>query len=431
MTTLPDPKHLGDLAFLRAELAALRQQVSTQASRIEQLEALQPAPTLAKLERLERTPASRRRMLKGMAAVAGLMVAGAATATAQAADPTPQPAGGRSGPPMPQSDGNPVLVASIVKPTSANSAPTTIQNPTVPFLSFLMFEVSNKNDITSGLFSITKRIGIVGVVGGEDDKPNDAIRIGVWGQVEPNGTAEGFGYGVLGTALFASTGTGVRGEGFYGGSFKGTSAPLYLENPTALEGPPTGLTITHNAGELYVDKIKSLYYCIETGAPGKWRKIAGKQSAPIGAIFESYPTAGTFHALPQPDRYVDTRSGFGGVTGPVTAGTIYNFALTGRPGLGSGTPASPTGRTIPAGATAVVGIFAVVNPVITAGVGFATLFPGNTPVGPIPPVANLNFVQNNITVSTSFVANISNLGKLNVVVNRPTQFLLDIVGYYL
>ncbi|MGA9152482.1 MAG: hypothetical protein WBZ36_18050 [Candidatus Nitrosopolaris sp.] len=62
----------------------------------------------------------------------------------------------------------------------------------------------------------------------------------------------------------------ANGNNGYGGSFKGTLAPLKLE-PSGAAGSPT--TSAHAVGELYVDVNGVLYFCTANGTPGTWKTV--------------------------------------------------------------------------------------------------------------------------------------------------------------
>ncbi len=81
------------------------------------------------------------------------------------------------------------------------------------------------------------------------------------------------------------------------------------------------------------------------------------------------------------------------------------------------------GRTIPAGARAVVGNATVVNP---DGPGHVTLYPSGAAR---PQVSNLNYVAGQV-VPNAFTAGLGGDGALNIFTSAATDFILDITGYY-
>jgi len=112
-------------------------------------------------------------------------------------------------------------------------------------------------------------------------------------------TGAGEGYGVIGDAAGSSgvgvlgrhtLGTGVRGEGKtgvhgkatsgngvfgesgsgYGAVLKGGRAAIRLVPATTVGKPTTG---NHQIGELYLDKVGTLFICTAAGTPGIWKKV--------------------------------------------------------------------------------------------------------------------------------------------------------------
>jgi len=80
------------------------------------------------------------------------------------------------------------------------------------------------------------------------------------------------GEGKTGLRGVSPNGAGVFGEGGsgYGGVFKGVRAQVRL-TPTGRIGKPT--TGAHQVGELYLDKVGTLFICTVTGTPGTWKKV--------------------------------------------------------------------------------------------------------------------------------------------------------------
>ncbi len=237
-----------------------------------------------------------------------------------------------------------------------------------------------------------------------------------------------------------STGAALFGTstGGYGANLKGGQAAVLI-NPTGGSGAP--ITGPHSKGEIFADNNNALFYSVDDisggGSAGVWRKLAGKQIAridnPVVGGSESYLSAGTFHLLPKPDRYIDTRISLGGVPGPILDLTTRNFAITGRPGLGLGSSAATAnGRYIPSGATAIAGVLTVLNPSVPLGsTGYVTIFAGNSAADPVPTVSNMVYTQSGVSLSVAFVVSLSAVGKINIYVRRKADILLDIQGYYL
>ncbi|MCU1396265.1 MAG: N-acetylmuramoyl-L-alanine amidase [Ilumatobacteraceae bacterium] len=201
----------------------------------------------------------------------------------------------------------------------------------------------------------------------------------------------------------AVVGTG----GGYGGAFSGSLAPLVLSAGATAGAPTAG---PHSAGELYVDSAGALFYCTTAGDGGTWVEL----SAVSGPVF---------HTLPTPERFVDTRSGLGGVTGPVNGGTTKTFQMSGRNGA-----ANNPALQIPDNATTLVGNLTVLGgPNISNG-AFVTLWPG----GPQPTVSNINVGPGGI-VANSFTVGTTATGAhrtMNVFNAQQCDYILDVTGFY-
>ena len=125
-----------------------------------------------------------------------------------------------------------------------------------------------------------------------------------------------------------------------------------------------------------------------------------------------------FHALPQPVRLLDTRPGASAFVHPdvaLTAGQTLN--LPGR--------FTHNAVTVPASAKALAGN-ATVDNTVNAPAGFATLFPGGTP---LPPTSNLNFAAGTIAPN-AFTVGLGDDGSFNLYSNTGGNFVLDVSGYY-
>jgi hypothetical protein len=85
------------------------------------------------------------------------------------------------------------------------------------------------------------------------------------------------GYGVRGEGKTgvhgkATSGNGVFGESGsgYGAVLKGGRAAIRLVPATTVGKPTTG---NHQIGELYLDKVGTLFICTVAGTPGTWKKV--------------------------------------------------------------------------------------------------------------------------------------------------------------
>jgi hypothetical protein len=127
------------------------------------------------------------------------------------------------------------------------------------------------------------------------------------------------------------------------------------------------------------------------------------------------PSGLYFHALPAPERLLDTRSGFGACA---TSGAR----------LASAAPRSVALRGcggIPAAARAVAGTATVVN-AAGGGAGFVTLYPSGAGQ---PPTSNLNYVPGQV-VPNAFTVGIGGDGAFAIFSSSPIDFIVDVTGYY-
>lgn len=101
---------------------------------------------------------------------------------------------------------------------------------------------------------------------------NHGTGAGVFGR-SINSDGDGvIGVGKVGVHGTSANGNGILGEGGtgYGGVFKGARAQVRLAPTTRIGKPTSG---THQIGELYLDKVGSLFICTVAGAPGTWKTV--------------------------------------------------------------------------------------------------------------------------------------------------------------
>jgi hypothetical protein len=215
--------------------------------------------------------------------------------------------------------------------------------------------------------------------------------IGVQGVTIGGGTPLTQGPGVLGVGN--STGVGVQAQNASGASLK-------LE-PFGT----TTLPVTSAPGQFIVLSDGSLHY-----------SYAGNTWKPMTSTVQIDPV-----------RVIDTVSGVGGITGPLAPGATAHTstAIAGAHG-------------IPAGATGIVGNFAIsgVGGALLNGYGVATIYPAGTAT---PATANINagagcFAISN-AVSVAFGTG-GSLGKLSIVWGGGgavphAQAFLDVTAYIL
>ncbi len=236
------------------------------------------------------------------------------------------------------------------------------------------------------------------------------------------GTGAGTGYGVQGISTTnngvigsSTNGNGVMAESIYGagifavtntgiaGRFDSTNGSQLVLVPT--RQPPLEDTTAHDWGEIITDYSGDLWHCAETGSPGTWRKLAGPN------------TAGALHVLPAPVRVYDSRYGTQpplGVKSPLVGGTARPLDVT----------VNSSG--VPTGATAAMVTCLLVNTV--AGAGNFTIWAN----GVARPLAN-NMVWGGTAgrFSSPAVTALDATGQCQVVSSVKTDFVLDVVGYYI
>jgi hypothetical protein len=121
------------------------------------------------------------------------------------------------------------------------------------------------------------------------------------------GRSNGSGPGIHGECLNVTSGYGVVAEG--------GMAQLRLIPSGSYSGAPT--FGTHALGEVYVDNKGVFYRAVAAGTPGVFM-----------------PMRSTV-LLPAPVRVIDTRSGKGGVTGPLPGMIWYNYSVLAAAGVPS------------------------------------------------------------------------------------------------
>ncbi|MEY2400514.1 MAG: hypothetical protein QOJ08_625 [Ilumatobacteraceae bacterium] len=191
--------------------------------------------------------------------------------------------------------------------------------------------------------------------------------------------------------LDSSGGYGVEANGFLANAlFIGTG-----ESPVALG-------LGGEIGALYVDGAGDWWGCATTEATNAvWRKLAGPD------------TAGQLHILPAPVRVYDSRSGQQPPIGPKSQ-TVPNEART------IDTTQNLSG--VPTNANAVLITLTITGPQVA---GFATAWPS----GDWPGTSNVNFAARQDIAATAIVG-CGFGGTIQVLSNAPTDFLVDVSGYY-
>jgi hypothetical protein len=121
-------------------------------------------------------------------------------------------------------------------------------------------------------------------------------------------------------------------------------------------------------------------------------------------------TAGLF--VPTQGTVLDTRTGIGGVSGPVAANTWYPVQITGQAGI-------PT-----AGVSSVQVSISVLTPTAT---GLVKLAPNGTAVVPI---AALTYTGGGGSISASSIVAVASDGKIEVLAQTSVTLLVHVQGYY-
>lgn len=207
-----------------------------------------------------------------------------------------------------------------------------------------------------------------------------------------------------------------KNDGFgvvaYGGG-TGTAGLLARGNRANVEffndgDAPSARTDIHTRGEMVCDDNGNLWYCIESGTPGSWRKISGAD------------TAGGFHPV-TPFRVYDSREeGSGGIAGST------DVTVSVKDGRDPESYAVTIPDGVPDGASAISANIVAINAV---GNGFATVNPGgDTSVG----AAALNWKEGQ-TIGNAGIFKINPDRDLAVLVRGITNidFTVDITGYWL
>lgn len=414
-----------EIDLLRAELAELREEVSTLKSR-------QPAPTVPGELVPTATPDQPASNRRGFLRLAGAAAAGA-TAAAFA---TSQQAAAATG-------GN-MIIGGLNVTTAVNDT-TVLYTPSPTALADQAFLVQNFS-----LGALTPpgdhRVAIAGMTSGADTVTS--FRTGVYGRTSAPGTtggqgvfgssegpdnpfASGFSFGVVGTGgtdgygVFAYSPVGTAAIGMLGRADEGfgvvassfTGVSLYVRNSGRIlqdlraTGAPASGAFT--IGEMIRDGAGDMYICTVSGSPGTWRKVTAQHPAFANA-------GGSINLLARPIRLIDTR----GNGAPITNGSARLTPGTPLVAQISGTVADSL--SVPAGAKGILGNLTATD---ALGNGFALVWPVGQPQ---PATSNINY---SVTTSTPAIANyfisaIDATGKLNVqCAAAGTHVLLDVFGF--
>ncbi len=202
--------------------------------------------------------------------------------------------------------------------------------------------------------------------------------------------------------------------------FAGTGDRSNVNPMLAVLADNGGGTLTHalTPGSPAIDAIPTAECILDHDQRGMNRPSPSGGACDIGA-FEVQSTSGLqFHPLAYPIRLLDTRAGHKALATPGTP-LVANvpIALPGDFADGS--------FVVPPTAAALVGNVTVDN-TIGAAAGFATIYPGDTP---LPLASNLNFVPGTIRPNAFTVA-VGSDRRIQLLSNTGGDFIVDITGYY-
>ncbi|MCE9622703.1 MAG: hypothetical protein K8R99_10190 [Actinomycetia bacterium] len=233
-------------------------------------------------------------------------------------------------------------------------------------------------------------------VGVEGSSENN---FGVWGRSV-------VGNGVQGSSASA---TGVLAYGAVGVFGQGPRGALQLGAFSATAPPSRATPFSLNT--LETDDAGNVWFCYESGTPGKWRKLAGPG------------TAGAFHAL-TPTRVYDSRAAAPTPGLLATGNNRLVSVADGRDNAGNVT----TPNLVPTGATAVAANVTITGTV--GGFGYLAINPGGNTV---ESASTINWSDAGQTLANGVTLTLNTNRQLTVICNGggSTHFLIDISGYYL
>ena len=171
--------------------------------------------------------------------------------------------------------------------------------------------------------------------------------------------------------------------------------------------PPTD-TYEHRQGECVVDSMGTFWFCVETGVPGTWRKIAGPT------------TSGAMHAI-APARVYDSRF----TNDPIAAGADRTISVADS--IDPLTEALSIANVVPENATAVFFNLTITS---TTGAGFLVVAPGGTTA---VTASTINWASAGATIANGSMSTLDDSRQLAVLAGGigTTHFIVDITGYAL
>lgn len=173
---------------------------------------------------------------------------------------------------------------------------------------------------------------------------------------------------------------------------------------------PNERTDAHTRGELDNDGNGGLWWCVASGTPGEWRKLAGPTSA------------GSFHPI-TPTRVYDSRLAQPS-PGRLQSNESRQVLTSDGRDLASGAVNAP--GIVPSGATAITGNLTAVG---TENGGYLALNEGGNPV---VTASALNWTTSGQVLSNSFVVKVDDSRNVTVIAGGGSaHVIVDVTGYYL
>lgn len=260
--------------------------------------------------------------------------------------------------------------------------------------------------------------GYAATISGWDTSNSTAgIRAGVMGYSGPFFGGGRTPHGVFGVVRATdATGSGVYGRSesnstgvSAGVRARSSTGPALLLEAVATGAPTTG---TWTLGAVQPDTTGNLWYCVQSGTPGTWRKLAGLN------------TAGAFHAV-TPGRVYDSRLAQpAGNVGTISGGQNRTISVKDRR---DGAGAVDLADYVPAGATAVAANVTIQS---ASGAGFLAVNPGGNTSSAS---STINWSAAGQLLANGVTLTLNANRELTVVCGGggSTDFIVDISGYYL
>lgn len=303
-------------------------------------------------------------------------------------------------------------------------AATTATSTTTPPATLVNYASAGTNQARAFLVSTaTGARSSDGLGGAAIEAVSDGLKTthGIKAYVQPGGV----GVPVFGVAGLIGSFANADSAGVYARS-EGSGAALYTEasgtSYSAIVGGngrlnlasyvASGPPVNQNSrGDLVRDSSGNLWFCVTSGVPGVWRKLAGPASA------------GQLHLLASPVRVIDTRAGTQPTNlnlpkGQLAPATDRTVSLVNGTVNGSATAAVPTGA---AGA--------LVNVVVanTVGKGYLAIWSNSIAY---PGHSNLNAFGPSQNLAATTVTAIDATANCKIRVSMACDVIIDVIGYY-